>query len=146
MRVVLQRVKTGSVSVEGEIVGEVAAGFVILVGITHTDTTEIIEKMAHKVVNLRVFSDDAGKMNRSALDVNAEILVISQFTLYADARRGRRPGYTDAAPPPIAAPLVTAFAEALREQGIAKVAEGIFGANMLVDIQNDGPVTIVLEG
>ncbi len=146
MRIVLQRVQSGSVTVDDEIVGKIGAGFVILTGITHTDTVERVKKMAHKVANLRVFSDEAGKMNRSALDVNAEMLVISQFTLYADARRGRRPSYTDAAPPPIAAPLVTAFAEALRGQGISKVAEGIFGADMLVDIQNDGPVTIILDG
>ena len=146
MRVVLQRVQSGRVTVDDEIVGEIGGGFVILTGITHTDTSETVEKMAHKVVNLRVFSDDVGKMNRSALDVGAEMLVISQFTLYADARRGRRPSYTDAAPPSIAAPLVSAFADALRGQGITKVAEGIFGADMLVSIQNDGPVTIVLDG
>jgi len=146
MRVVLQRVQSGRVTVDDEIVGEIGGGFVILTGITHTDTSETVEKMAHKVVNLRVFSDDVGKMNRSALDVGAEMLVISQFTLYADARRGRRPSNTDAAPPSIAAPLVSAFADALRGQGITKVAEGIFGADMLVSIQNDGPVTIVLDG
>ena len=145
MRVVLQRAKESSVSVDGKIVGEIAHGFVILVGITHTDTPETVQKMAQKVVNLRVFSDDAGKMNRSALDVDAEILVISQFTLYADTRRGRRPGYTDAAPPAIAEPLVDAFADALRAAGIGRVATGVFGADMLVSIKNDGPVTIILE-
>ncbi len=145
MRVVLQRAKESSVSVDGKIVGEIAHGFVILVGITHTDTPETVWKMAQKVVNLRVFSDDAGKMNRSALDVDAEMLVISQFTLYADTRRGRRPGYTDAAPPAIAEPLVNAFADALRAAGIGKVATGVFGADMLVSIKNDGPVTIILE-
>ena len=145
MRVVLQRAKESSVSVDGKIVGEIAHGFVILVGITHTDTPETVQKMAQKVVNLRVFSDDAGKMNRSALDVDAEMLVISQFTLYADTRRGRRPGYTDAAPPAIAEPLVNAFADALRAAGIGRVATGVFGADMLVSIKNDGPVTIILE-
>ena len=145
MRVVLQRAKESSVSVDGKVVGEIAHGFVILVGITHTDTPETVQKMAQKVVNLRVFSDDAGKMNRSALDVDAEMLVISQFTLYADTRRGRRPGYTDAAPPAIAEPLVDAFADALRAAGIGRVATGIFGADMLVSIKNDGPVTIILE-
>ncbi len=145
MRVVLQRAKESSVSVDGKVVGEIAHGFVILVGITHTDTPETVQKMAQKVVNLRVFSDDAGKMNRSALDVDAEMLVISQFTLYADTRRGRRPGYTDAAPPAIAEPLVNAFADALRAAGIGRVATGVFGADMLVSIKNDGPVTIILE-
>jgi len=145
MRVVLQRAKESNVTVDGNIVGEIAHGFVILVGITHTDTPEIVRKMAEKVANLRVFSDDAGKMNRSALDVGAEMLVISQFTLYADTRRGRRPGYTDAAPPAIAEPLVNTFVEALRAAGIGTVATGIFGADMLVSIKNDGPVTIILE-
>ncbi len=145
MRVVLQRAKESSVTVDGKIVGEITRGFVILVGITHTDTPEIVRKMAQKVVNLRVFNDDAGKMNRSALDVGAEMLVISQFTLYADTRRGRRPGYTDAAPPAIAEPLVNTFAEALRAAGIGTVATGIFGADMLVSIKNDGPVTIILD-
>ncbi len=146
MRVVLQRVVAGRVTVAGRVVGEIGPGYVILVGITHPDTRETVEKMAQKVANLRVFNDDAGKMNRSALEVGAEMLVISQFTLYADSRRGRRPGYTDAAPPPVAEPLVAAFAESLREQGVEKVATGIFGADMLVSIQNDGPVTIILEG
>ncbi len=145
MRVVLQRAKESNVSVNGKIVGEITHGFVILVGITHTDTPEIVQKMAQKIVNLRVFSDDAGKMNRSALDVGAEMLVISQFTLYADTRRGRRPGYTDAAPPAIAEPLVDAFSQFLRVAGVGKVASGIFGADMLVSIKNDGPVTIILE-
>jgi len=145
MHIVLQRAKQSNVTVDGKIVGEIKSGFVILVGITHTDTAETVRKMARKVVNLRIFSDDAGKMNRSALDVAAEMLVISQFTLYADARRGRRPGYTDAAPPAVAAPLVDEFAAALRAAGVNNVATGIFGADMLVSIKNDGPVTIILD-
>jgi len=145
MRVVLQRVSAGRVRVEGRVVGEIGPGFVALAGITHTDTPQIVAKMAEKVANLRVFSDEAGKMNRSLLDVGGEILVISQFTLYADARRGRRPGYTDAAPPPIAKPLIDDFVEQLRRQGIKKIATGVFGADMQVDIHNDGPVTIILE-
>jgi D-tyrosyl-tRNA(Tyr) deacylase len=145
MRVVLQRVTSGRVTVDHEIVGEIDAGYVILVGVTHTDTREVAQKMAEKVVNLRVFEDEAGKMNRSALDVGAEMLVVSQFTLYADARKGRRPSYTNAAPPDVAAPLVDYFADTLRNLGIKKVATGVFGAKMLVDIKNDGPVTIILE-
>ncbi|RME43253.1 MAG: D-tyrosyl-tRNA(Tyr) deacylase [Caldilineae bacterium] len=145
MRVVLQRVTAGRVTVDGNTVGEIGRGYVILAGITHTDTPETVGKMAKKVAHLRVFSDAAGKMNRSLLDVGGEALVVSQFTLYADARRGRRPGFTDAAPPEVAAPLVDAFAGALRAQGVRKVATGVFGADMQVEIHNDGPVTILLE-
>jgi D-tyrosyl-tRNA(Tyr) deacylase len=145
MRALLQRVSAGRVTVEGQIVGEIGAGYVILLGVTHADTMREVNKLAEKTIHLRVFSDDADKMNRSALDVGAEILVISQFTLYADARKGRRPSYTDAAPPEIAAPLVDAFAAQLRTAGIKKVATGVFGATMLVEIDNDGPVTIMLD-
>ena len=145
MRALLQRVTAGRVTVEAQIVGEIGAGYVILLGITHTDTPREVSKLAQKTIHLRVFGDEAGKMNRSALDVGAEILVISQFTLYADARKGRRPSYTDAAPPEIATPLVDAFVEQLRTAGIKKVATGIFGATMLVEIDNDGPVTIMLD-
>lgn len=145
MRVVLQRVTAGSVTVDGRVVGQIGSGFVALAGITHADTPDIVAKMAEKVANLRVFSDEAGKMNRSVLAVGGEILAISQFTLYADARRGRRPGYTDAAPPEIAEPLIDYFVEQLRGQGIKKIAAGVFGADMQVDIHNDGPVTIILE-
>ncbi len=145
MRLILQRVKSGSVSVDGEVVGEIGAGYVILIGITHSDTAEIAQKMAQKVVHLRVFSDEAGKMNRSALDVGAEMLVVSQFTLYANSRRGRRPSYTDAASPAIAETLVERFIQSLRQLNVKKVASGVFGADMLVDIKNDGPVTIILE-
>ncbi len=145
MRVVIQRAGASHVSVAGNIVGEIEGGLVVLVGITHSDTPEVVAKMARKIGGLRIFNDDAGKMNRSALDVDAEALVISQFTLYADARRGRRPGYTDAAPPEIAEPLVDEFVRALKAQGIKKVATGVFGADMLVSIRNDGPVTIILE-
>ncbi|MFQ5575584.1 MAG: D-aminoacyl-tRNA deacylase [Anaerolineae bacterium] len=146
MRLVLQRVTAGSVTVDGRQVAQIGAGFVILVGVTHTDTRQVAETLARKTAHLRVFSDAAGKMNRSALEVGAEMLVVSQFTLYADTRRGRRPGYTDAAPPDVAAPLVDEFAAALRRAGVRRVASGIFGADMLVELKNDGPVTIILEG
>jgi D-tyrosyl-tRNA(Tyr) deacylase len=145
MRIVLQRVTQGSVTVNGQIVGQVGAGFVVLVGVTHGDTVQTAALMARKTANLRVFDDDAGKMNRSPLDVGGGVLVISQFTLYADTRRGRRPGFTDAALPEQAAPLVEAFAAALRTEGIAHVEQGIFGAMMHVEIHNDGPVTILLD-
>ena len=145
MRVLLQRVTQGHVSVEGSIVGSVDHGFVALVGITHGDTKAIVEQLAAKTVNLRVFDDEAGKMNKSALDVGAGILVISQFTLYANARNGRRPDYIQAAKPDQAAPLVDYFVERLRSEGIAHVSTGIFGAMMQVHIENDGPVTIWLD-
>jgi D-tyrosyl-tRNA(Tyr) deacylase len=145
MRVVLQRVTRGSVAVDGQIVGEVGPGFVALVGVTHGDTPETAALLARKTANLRVFDDDNGKMNRSPLDVGGGVLVISQFTLYADTRRGRRPGFTDAALPDHAAPLVEAYAAALRAEGITHIGQGIFGAMMQVEIHNDGPVTIILD-
>lgn len=146
MKIVLQRVTSGRVTVAGQVVGEVGCGYVLLVGIAPADTRAVAEKMAEKVYHLRVFSDQAGKMNLSAGDVGVEMLVISQFTLYADSRKGRRPSYTDAALPEVAEPLVAHFAGALQKLGVKKVATGVFGADMLVEINNDGPVTIILEG
>lgn len=145
MRVILQRVQRGSVTVNGEVVGSIDAGFVALVGVTHSDTQAEAELLAKKTANLRVFEDAEGKMNLSLLDAGAGVLVVSQFTLYADARKGRRPSFTDAARPEIAAPLVDHFAEKLRAEGVARVEHGVFGANMLVEIHNDGPVTIILD-
>lgn len=145
MRVILQRVRKGSVTVDGQIVGSVDLGFVALVGVTHGDGQAQADLLAKKTANLRVFEDADGKMNLSALDVHGGVLVISQFTLYADTRRGRRPGFTYAAPPEVAAPLVEYFAERLRAQGIERVEMGVFGAMMLVEIHNDGPVTITLD-
>lgn len=145
MRVVLQRVSKGSVTVDDEVVGSIEQGYVALVGITHTDTRKEVELLAKKTANLRVFEDDAGKMNISGTDAGIGILVISQFTLYADTRRGRRPGFTDAARPEVAAPLVDYFVECLKQEGITQVEQGVFGASMLVEIHNDGPVTILLD-
>jgi len=145
MRVVLQRVSQGSVTVEGAIVGSVAQGYVALVGVTHSDTQAEAELLAKKTAHLRVFEDDAGKMNISGLEAGAGVLVISQFTLYADARKGRRPSFTDAAKPEQAEPLVDYFAECLRKEGIKHVEKGVFGAMMLVEIHNHGPVTIILD-
>lgn len=145
MRVILQRVTRGSVTVEGQVVGAVDHGFVALVGVTHQDREEHAALLAKKTANLRVFDDDQGKMNRSTLDVGGGVLVISQFTLYADARRGRRPSFIDAAVPDHAAPLVAYFADCLRKEGVTRVETGVFGAMMLVEIYNDGPVTIILE-
>ena len=145
MRAILQRVKRGAVSVDGEVTGAVGVGLVVLVGTTHDDSQTQAETLARKMANLRIFEDAAGKMNLSALDVGAEMLVIPQFTLYADCRRGRRPIFTDAARPEIAEPLIEHFIQTLRAEGITHVASGVFGAHMLVEIYNDGPVTIILD-
>jgi D-aminoacyl-tRNA deacylase len=144
MRALIQRVKSGKVSVEDQTVAEISHGLVILLGIGQEDTEASARFLAEKIANLRIFQDDQGKFNLSILDTGGAALVISQFTLYADARKGRRPSFTDAAPPGTAAPLVMKFAEILRLQGIA-TQTGVFGAHMLVEIQNDGPVTIWLE-
>lgn len=145
MKVILQRVTRGSVTVDGAITGAVERGFVALVGIRQGDTEAEVELLARKTAQLRVFEDDAGKMNISALDANAGVLVISQFTLYADTRRGRRPSFIEAAPPEIAAPLVEYYVTCLKREGIQRVEQGVFGAMMLVEIHNDGPVTIILD-
>lgn len=145
MRVLLQLVKHGQVSVAGEVRGSIEHGFVALVGVTHTDTREDAHILAQKTAHLRVFPDDEGKMNRSLLDVGGGVLVISQFTLYADARKGRRPSFIDAARPEQAEPLVKYFADCLVQAGVRRVEQGVFGASMLVEIHNDGPVTIWLD-
>ncbi len=145
MRVVLQRVRRGSVTVDGRVTGAVESGFVALVGVTHGDTKAEAELLARKTANLRVFEDEQGKMNLSALETGGGVLVVSQFTLYADVRKGRRPSFVDAALPEIAAPLVEYYAERLRAEGITRVEKGVFGAMMLVEIHNDGPVTIILD-
>jgi D-tyrosyl-tRNA(Tyr) deacylase len=145
MRTVLQRVRKGTVRVDGQIVGAVDVGFVALVGVTHSDTQAEAELLARKTAKLRVFEDAEGKMNLSALDVGAGMLVISQFTLFADAKKGRRPSFVDAARPEIASPLVDYFVERLRAEGIQHVETGIFGALMQVEIHNEGPVTIILD-
>jgi D-tyrosyl-tRNA(Tyr) deacylase len=145
MRAILQRVRRGAVTVDNQVVGYIGTGLVILLGSTHGDGAAQAEVLARKVANLRIFEDEAGKMNRSALDIGGEALVISQFTLYADCRRGRRPSFTEAAQPEIAEPLIDHFMQALRAEGISHVANGVFGAHMLVEIVNDGPVTIILD-
>lgn len=144
MRVVLQRVSRGRVSVDGRAVAEIGLGLVILVGVGPGDGEEQARYLAEKIANLRIFEDDQGKINRSLLEVGGAAIVVSQFTLYADTRKGRRPSFTDAAPPEIARPLVERFTDLLREQGIP-AQTGEFGAHMLVEIDNDGPVTIWME-
>jgi D-tyrosyl-tRNA(Tyr) deacylase len=145
MRAILQRVTRGHVAVDQQVVGQIGPGYVILLGVTHQDGPAEVKKLAEKTAHLRVFEDDQGKMNRSALDTGAEMLVISQFTLFADAKKGRRPSFTRAAPPEMAEPLVTQFVQHLRQLGVKKVETGRFGATMLVHIENDGPVTIILD-
>jgi D-tyrosyl-tRNA(Tyr) deacylase len=144
MKALLQRVSFASVSVNGRTVGQIERGFVILLGITHSDSNAEAEWLANKLSGLRLFEDDAGKMNLSLADVDGEFLVISQFTLYGDARKGRRPSFTAAAQPQQAEPLVDLFCEKLRQNGF-RVATGVFGADMAVKIHNDGPVTLMLE-
>ncbi len=145
MRAIIQRVTRGSVSVANQTVTAVGDGFVVLVGVTHADTSAEAQTLARKTAHLRIFEDDAGKMNRSVLDVGGEVLVIPQFTLYADCRRGRRPSFTEAAHPDQSVPLIDQFVSRLQEEGVPRVVTGIFGAHMLVEIHNDGPVTIILH-
>jgi len=144
MRAVVQRVSKASVSVDGEVVGSIGRGLVVLIGVTQGDGEAEARFLAGKVANLRIFADDEGKFNRSAVDVNGEALVVSQFTLYADARKGRRPSFVRAAPPELAEPLIARFVSLLEENNL-HVETGVFGAMMMVELHNDGPVTIILE-
>ena len=145
MKAVLQCCSSGSVKVDGEVKGNVGRGFVILVGITTQDTEAEARILAEKCAGLRVFEDENGKLNLSVKDIGGEMLVISNFTLCADARHGRRPSYINAARPENALPLYEYFVDYLRQLGIRKVETGVFGADMKVDICNDGPVTLVLD-
>ncbi|MEO7909357.1 MAG: D-aminoacyl-tRNA deacylase [Roseiflexaceae bacterium] len=144
MRAVLQRVTEASVTVDNQIVGQIGSGLLVLLGIGAGDQLAEATLLAEKIANMRIFADEQGRFNRSVLDVGGAALVVSQFTLYADTRRGRRPSFAAAAPPDVAAPLVDAFVAALRERGMT-VATGVFGAHMQVALLNDGPVTIVLD-
>jgi D-tyrosyl-tRNA(Tyr) deacylase len=145
VRALIQRVTEASVTIDGQVVGAIGPGLCVLVGVTHEDSEESPRKLAAKLANLRVFDDDAGVMNRSLLDTAGAALVISQFTLYGDTARGRRPSWVAAARPEQAEPLVDAFARELGALGIS-VATGRFGADMQVALVNDGPVTLLLEG
>jgi D-aminoacyl-tRNA deacylase len=144
MRIVLQRVSSASVSIDGCVVGAIARGFCLLVGFTHADTAAEVEWMAEKVAGLRLFADAEGKMNLSLAEVGGAVLVVSQFTLYGETAKGRRPSFIDAARPEVATPLYHQFIDALRRTGL-DVATGEFGAMMAVTIHNDGPVTLLLE-
>ncbi|WP_374719707.1 D-aminoacyl-tRNA deacylase [Parageobacillus toebii] len=144
MKVVVQRAKHAKVTVNGEVVGSIDHGLVLLVGVTHSDTVEDAAFIADKIAHLRIFEDESGKMNLSVLDVGGEILSVSQFTLYGDCRKGRRPNFMEAAKPDHALPIYEAMNEALRQKGI-RVETGKFGAMMEVELINDGPVTLIVE-
>jgi D-aminoacyl-tRNA deacylase len=145
MRVVVQRVNYAEVKVDSKIVGAIRRGFLILLGITHDDSEVDIDYLVSKLVQLRIFNDDEGKMNLSITDVNGEFLVVSQFTLYASTKKGNRPGYSNAARPEVAVPLYENFVISLANHSGLKVATGIFGADMKVTFENDGPVTIFMD-
>ena len=144
MRAVVQRVSRAAVRVDGEVVGAIERGFLVLVGATHGDGQAEADRLASKIAGLRVFEDEAGKMNLDLLSTGGAVLVVSQFTLYGDVRKGRRPSFTDAARPELAEPLVEYFADRLRAAGL-KVETGRFGAHMQVELVNDGPVTLWLD-
>lgn len=145
MRALLQRVKRAEVSVDGEVIGRTENGYLILLGVKVGDTEEEARFLARKTAELRIFEDDDGKMNRSLLDVGGGALVVSQFTLYADCKKGRRPAFIDAQKPPLAETLYLQYADLLRECGVGRVETGAFGAHMLIALENDGPVTILLD-
>ena len=144
MRLVVQKVSQSSVKIEGEIVGAIDKGYMVLVGIANGDDELLVEKMVDKLVNLRIFEDENDKLNLSLLDVGGSVLSISQFTLYANCKKGRRPSFIDAAKPDISSPLYDFFNKKLEEKGI-NVERGVFGAMMEVSLINDGPVTIILD-
>lgn len=144
MRLVVQRVTSARVEVEGSTVGSIDGGLVVLIGVRIGDTPESARLLAERVSRLRIFSDDEGKMNRSVTEAGGRVLVVSQFTLYGDTRGGNRPSFVEAAPPEVASELISGFISALGEEGL-EVAEGMFGAHMKLTLTNDGPVTIILE-
>ena len=145
MKALVQRVKKASVSVDGEVIGEIGNGLLVFIGVTHGDTEEDAAYLAKKIAHLRIFRDENDKMNLSLLDIGGGALVVSQFTLYGDCRKGRRPGFSVAAEPELADRLYEKFVELLRLQGVRQVETGRFAADMLVKLENDGPVTLMLE-
>ncbi len=145
MRAILQRVQYSKVEVNQEIVGEIPQGLLVLLGVTHDDTATDIDWLIRKIINLRIFTDEQDKMNLSVQDIKGDILVISQFTLYANSKKGNRPSYIRSAPPAISIPMYEAFVQQLRESFSGKIETGEFGAAMAVSLLNDGPVTIILD-
>lgn len=145
MKLVVQRVKKANVVVENKTIGEINQGFMVLIGIGPTDNKEVADFLVQKLIHLRVFEDENEKMNLSIQDINGELLLISQFTLYADCTHGNRPSFSEAAKPELANELYEYFVQKCKEENIKKVATGEFGADMQVTLQNDGPVTIILE-
>ncbi|MDI6734744.1 MAG: D-aminoacyl-tRNA deacylase [bacterium] len=144
MRACVQRVKEATVTVGNKIIGQIDKGLLILLGITHQDTIKDVQYLVNKIINLRIFTDETNKFNLSVLDINGGVLIISQFTLYGDCRKGRKPDFTQAAAPELARELYLEFIDLVKKAGI-KTQEGEFGAKMLVDIHNDGPVTLILD-
>src|SRR5579872_487161 len=145
MRAVLQRVTQANCTVDGKVTGEIKAGFLVLLGIENADTTEDLQWLAQKIASMRVFSDENGLMNKALADVNGDILLISQFTLFAQTKKGNRPGFTRAARPDKAIPMYEQMVKTLEELTGKKVATGIFGADMKINLLNDGPVTIIMD-
>jgi D-tyrosyl-tRNA(Tyr) deacylase len=145
MKMVIQRVKYASVTVEGNIIGKIGTGLLILSGYTHADIHTDLEKWVKKVIQMRIFNDEQGKMNLSVQDINGDILIVSQFTLYADTRKGNRPSYINAAPPDIAIPLYEKTIQLFEKNLNKPIQKGIFGADMKVELLNDGPVTVILD-
>ncbi len=145
MRALIQRTKHSSVTVDGEVVGEIGPGLTVLLGVAPTDGPEQVAWLAKKAAHLRIFADEAGKMNLSLVDVGGGALVISQFTLYGDCRKGRRPSFVKAARPELAEPMYERFCDALAAEGVGEVARGVFGGDMKVALVNDGPVTLMIE-
>lgn len=144
MRAVVQRVSRARVTIAGETVGEIGPGLLVLLGVTHNDTLEQAKWLAEKIVGLRIFNDADGKMNRDLIEVQGSMLIVSQFTLYGDCRKGKRPSFIDAAPPPLAIPLYEGFVNAVKALGVA-TATGRFGGDMQVELVNDGPVTLIVD-
>ena len=145
MKAVVQRVKRSSVTIDGKVVGEIGQGLMVLLGVSEDDTERECDYLADKIAGLRIFEDDAGKMNRSLLDIQGEMLIVSQFTLCADVHKGNRPSFIESAPPQEANALYEAFCSALSENGVRKVEKGVFGAHMEVSLLNNGPVTILYD-